>query len=65
MIEAATGMNLVEMKKNSASCHFPIGRTDSAYAAGMASSITTMVESTETNNEFSMYSPMPRSNTSA
>ena len=52
MIEAATGMNLVEMKKNSASCHFPIGRTDSAYAAGMASP-SPRWWSTETNNEFS------------
>ena len=30
MIEAATGMNLVEMKKNSPSCQRMIGRTDRA-----------------------------------
>ena len=44
MIEAAMGMNFVEMKKNKASCHLMIGRTESAYAAGIASSITTTVE---------------------
>ena len=37
-IEATTGRNLVEMKKNSTSRHFGTGRIASAYAAGMASS---------------------------
>ena len=65
MIEAATGMNLVEMKKNRPSCHLMIGRTESAYAAGMASSITTIVDPTARNSEFSRYSAIPRSNTAA
>src|SRR5215213_4072027 len=44
---ATAGSILVDRKKNMASVHFLIGRTDSAYAAGIASRITRIVEMIE------------------
>ena len=65
MIDAATGRNLVEMKKNRTSFTFLIGRTLSPYAHGMASSRTISVEEMLEVNELMRYEPMPRSNTAA
>src|SRR3984885_10486541 len=58
-IAATTGSILVEMKKNSESRHLPTGRIDSAYAAGSASTSTTMVEPMVAIAECSMYGSMP------
>src|SRR5579859_6545975 len=58
-IAATTGNILVEMKKNSESRHLPTGWMDSAYAAGSASTSTTMVEPTVAIAECSMYGPIP------
>src|SRR5215203_4000974 len=44
---ATAGSILVDRKKNMTSVHFLIGRTDSAYAAGIASRITRIVEMME------------------
>src|SRR5258708_23067386 len=56
---ATTGSILVEMKKNSESRHFLTGRTDSAYAAGSASTRTRTVEPTVAIAECSMNGPIP------
>src|SRR6202012_3071251 len=58
-IAATTGSILVEMKKNSESRHLPTGWMDSAYAAGSASTSTTMVEPTVAIAECSMNGPIP------
>src|SRR2546423_14474131 len=50
---ATTGSILVERKKNITSVHLRTGRIDSAYAAGMASSSTSAVDSTLAVSELS------------
>src|SRR4051794_29124540 len=52
------------MKKNSASVHFRTGRMDSAYAAGVASSTTRIVETMLAVSELSRYGVMLPANTS-
>src|SRR5579875_2150894 len=51
------------MKKNSASRHLPTGRSDSAYAAGVASASTSSTESTVAIAEFARNGPIPAENT--
>ena len=46
---------MVERKKNITSVHFRTGFTDSAYAAGMATTSTMMVETTEAISELNRY----------
>src|SRR5688500_15768902 len=53
------------MKKNSASVHFATGRSDSAYAAGVASTTTSSVEKMLAISELSRNGVMLRSNTCA
>src|SRR3954466_756607 len=48
-----TGNMRVDRKKNRTSCHFSTGRTDSAYAAGRPSRMTSAVEAIVTQNELS------------
>src|SRR5690349_22303244 len=62
---ATAGIILVEMKKNSASVHFATGRSDSAYAAGVASTTTSSVEKMLAISEFNRNGVMLRSNTCA
>src|SRR3984957_8980782 len=58
-IAATTGSILVEMKKNSESRQPRTGRIDSAYAAGSASTSTTMVEPIVAIAECSMNGSIP------
>src|SRR6188472_629930 len=51
------------MKKNSASLHLATGRSESAYAAGVASTTTSRVEKTLAISEFSRNGVMLLSNT--
>src|SRR6187549_2356296 len=51
------------MKKNSASLHLATGRSDSAYAAGVASTTTSRVEKTLAISEFSRNGVMLLSST--
>src|SRR5688500_6039579 len=63
MIEAATGMKRVEMKKNSASRTLTTGRMLSAYAAGTASTSTRSVDPTLALSELIRYGIMSRPKT--
>src|SRR5918999_4181899 len=49
----------VDRKKNSTSCHFSTGRTDSAYAAGRASRMTSAVEPSVVHSELSRAALSP------
>ena len=64
-LAATAGIILVLMKKNSASVHFATGRSESAYAAGVASSTTRIVEKIAAISELSRNGVMLRSNTCA
>src|ERR1700712_15834 len=59
------GSILVEMKKNSASLHLATGRNDNAYAAGVASRTTRIVEKMLAISEFSRNGVMLLSKTLA
>src|SRR5919205_3542012 len=50
-IAPTTGSMRVDRKKNRTSCHFSTGRTDSAYAAGRPSTMTSAVEASVTHSE--------------
>src|SRR5258708_738266 len=58
-IAATIGSILVEMKKNSPSCHRFTGRTDSPYAAGSARISTRAVETSVAIAGWVIYGPMP------
>src|SRR4051794_13081859 len=60
---ATAGIILVEMKKNSASVQRTTGRSDNAYAAGVASTTTRSVEKTLAISEFSRNGVMLLLNT--
>src|SRR6266487_5503557 len=60
-IEATAGIIRVDMKKNSPSRHFGTRAIDSAYAAGVASMITRIVDAIEAVAELMKYGPKLRS----